>query len=194
MNDCKIYGAGAVSGGTYREVSIAGSGKIKGEITAESFSVSGSAKALDNLDVKTLKVSGSFSAEKNVNAEDIKIAGSLAVKENLSSAKAHISGSLKVGKEANVDDFFLKSSNSEIAALHGDNVTIKREMAIFFSKKHNLIEEIEATTIDIEYVKAKRVSGDNVTIGQGCIIDTVEYRDKITVSKEAKIDNIVKLG
>ncbi|HHU23580.1 MAG: hypothetical protein PHG08_02760 [Bacilli bacterium] len=193
MNDSKIYGAGTISGGTFREVSIAGSGKITGKLTAETLVISGAGKAMDNLDVKTMKVSGTFSA-KNIKTQEIKVSGVLKVAENLSSAKAHVSGSLIVKKEANVDDFYLKSSNSEIQALHGDKVTIKRELAFFFNTKHNQIEEIEATTIDIEYVKGKRVSGDYVTIGQGCIIETVEYHSKITVHKEAKIDNIVKLS
>ena len=71
-------------------------------------------------------------------------------KENLSSAKSPYSGSLKVGKKANVDDFYLKSSNSEIAAFTADNVTIKGKVAIFLQQKTQSYEEIEATTIDIE--------------------------------------------
>lgn len=78
MNDSKIYGAGTISGGTFREVSIAGSGKITGKLTAETLVISGAGKAMDNLDVKTMKVSGTFSA-KNIKTQEIKVSGVLKV-------------------------------------------------------------------------------------------------------------------
>lgn len=193
MNNCKIYGAGVVSSGTYNEISIAGSGKITGEVVANLLAVSGAGKAIANLEIKTIKISGSFAAEKYVKAEEINIAGSMKIGENLACARANISGCIKVTGEANVDDFYLKSSGSELQALHGDKVKIRREKRIFFNHKLNKIDEIEATNIDIEYVKAKRVCGENVTIGIGCEIETVEYQNNINVHKDAKIDTITKL-
>ena len=46
MNDCKIYGAGAVSGGTYREVSIAAAENLRVKITRKVFPFRVQAKSL----------------------------------------------------------------------------------------------------------------------------------------------------
>lgn len=52
---------------------------------------------------------------------------------------------------------------------------------------------IEADQVDVEYIKAARISGDNVIVGDLCIIDRVEYRDSIRISDKAIVNEVVKL-
>ena len=42
-------------------------------------------------------------------------------------------------------------------------------------------------------VKAKRVSGENVVVESGCIIDVVEYSNKLDISSKAEVKKIIKL-
>lgn len=64
----------------------------------------------------------------------------------------------------------------------------KKKMASIMS-----VESIEGDQIAVDHVKAELVSGMNVTIGELCIIDRVEYRDKIEISPKAVVGEVVKL-
>ncbi len=55
------------------------------------------------------------------------------------------------------------------------------------------IDSIEGDTIRLDYVQAKTVSGDNITIGDYCIIDRVEYISNIQVSPKASVKEMVQL-
>ena len=52
---------------------------------------------------------------------------------------------------------------------------------------------IEGDNINIDHVKADRVSGLNVKIGDLCVIDRVEYKGNIEVSEKAIINEVIKL-
>jgi hypothetical protein len=52
------------------------------------------------------------------------------------------------------------------------------------------LESIEGDNICIDHVKAKIVSGDNITIGDYCIIDRVEYKGNIQVSTNASVKEL----
>ncbi len=55
------------------------------------------------------------------------------------------------------------------------------------------INEIEGDSISLQCVKAQSVRGSDIVIGDMCIIDTVEYSGKLTVSKKAVVNNTIKL-
>jgi len=55
------------------------------------------------------------------------------------------------------------------------------------------IESIEGDTIILDHVQAKVVSGENVTIGDCCIIDRVEYKGTIQVSPKASVKVMVQM-
>lgn len=52
---------------------------------------------------------------------------------------------------------------------------------------------IEADHVEVEYVKAERISGDDVIIGDLCMIEYVEYRHSIIISEKAIVNEVVKL-
>ena len=55
------------------------------------------------------------------------------------------------------------------------------------------IPVIEADFIHIEYTKANLVSGQDVIIGDLCIIERVEYRNSIKISEKSVVNEVVKL-
>jgi hypothetical protein len=55
------------------------------------------------------------------------------------------------------------------------------------------ISQIEGDDIVLDNVKANSVCGINVTIGDMCIIERVEYKDKINISKKAIVNEVVKI-
>ncbi len=50
-----------------------------------------------------------------------------------------------------------------------------------------MIEKIAGRHIDIEHVNAKIIIGDDVVIGKGCIIDSVQYRSTLSVAGDATV-------
>jgi len=55
------------------------------------------------------------------------------------------------------------------------------------------IDSIEGDTIVLDHVKAKLVSGENVTIGDFCIIDRVEYKGSFQISQKASVKEMIQL-
>jgi hypothetical protein len=55
------------------------------------------------------------------------------------------------------------------------------------------IRAIEADHIEVEYTRAELISGDEIIIGDLCIIDRVEYRRSITISDKAVVNEVVKV-
>lgn len=55
------------------------------------------------------------------------------------------------------------------------------------------VESIEADRIHIEQVKARRVSGHDVTVGPLCIIETLEYSGSVDISPKAIVGRSVRI-
>ncbi|NLZ82761.1 MAG: hypothetical protein GX915_03750 [Clostridiales bacterium] len=55
------------------------------------------------------------------------------------------------------------------------------------------VKNIEADKIHIEYTKSDLVSGQDVIIGDLCIIDRVEYSNRLRISDKAVVNEVIKL-
>ncbi len=55
------------------------------------------------------------------------------------------------------------------------------------------IRIIEADHVEVEYTRAEFISGDEIIIGDLCIVDRVEYRKSITISEKAVVNEVVKV-
>ncbi|MDF2543350.1 MAG: hypothetical protein K0S47_3068 [Herbinix sp.] len=55
------------------------------------------------------------------------------------------------------------------------------------------IHQIEADEIKVDHMKADFVCGNNIIIGDLCIIDRVEYQSSITISDKAVVKEVVKV-
>ena len=71
-----ISGAGTIGGGTYERVSISGSGKITGDITADEIKISGSGKIAGLARVIRVSTSGAAVFEAGIIADEMRISGS----------------------------------------------------------------------------------------------------------------------
>ncbi len=93
--DLRISGASAMPGGDYGRVWISGSGKVQGNLRADSISCAGSAKVLGNVVTEDLGCSGSCSLKGDVQAQKVHASGAMKVEGNLSGEEIRISGALK---------------------------------------------------------------------------------------------------
>lgn len=67
----------------------------------------------------------------------------------------------------------------------------------FFGSSHKKTlhaDTIEADNIEISNTSARTVKGNQVIIGPGCEIGTVEYKDSLRVHPRAMVKNQQKIG
>lgn len=112
--------------------------------------------------------------------------------------------------EVNGENIFILTKNGiKINQLVGSNVIIQSRFTpgklfkniqksiankkITGEKNIVKVKTIEADKIQIEYTKSELVSGQDVIIGDLCIIDRVEYSDRLRISDKAVVNEVIKL-
>jgi len=187
MNNINISGAGKIDGGEYGTIKISGASKAQGDIKAESVRVSGSAKFTGTVQADEIRVSGSCHFEKSVKADQMSISGSCRINGEIEAEIIKISGTVVVDADINVDNFTVEiGRGSSFQNIFGDIVTIHSHVLVS-------AKEIEATTIDVDNLKAHRISGEKVTVRGDSDIDIVEYRESLEIEEGTKIRKVVKL-
>ena len=188
LQDVKMAGSGTISGGQYNKVSIAGSASSSGDIIAEIIKVAGSATFNGEVEAKEVSIAGSTKFMNSVKGEKVKIAGSTKIIGNLTCEEAKIDGHVTIQGECNVGTLQYAGESSQFNNIYGENICIE-------TKKHKkvTVNEIEATNIELKSVVAKRVSGEKVKITGRCVIDVIEFKDSLQLSKKVEVKQIVKL-
>jgi len=208
----KVSGANVQSGTNYKDIKVAGASKFvndivcntfkasgavksEGSIKANFFSTTGALKIGGTLDAKEIKAAGGITIGKDVVCESAKMSGSITIKGKVSAKEFFVDGEIKVGDELLADKFELKlNGESELQEVYGDEISITKEFSFGFRQHRSCTATlIEATTIELEGTQCKKVSGDHVKIGEGCVIDLVEYTTSIDIHKKAKVMEQLKI-
>jgi len=220
VGDISIAGAGKVTGGRYRNVSISGAGSVHGDIECEDITVSGAARIKGNIQCKNLKISGATTVEGNLLGENINIAGIVRAKGTLKGNKISISGVVKKVENCECDEFIATGGFSIKEYINADKVNIEiqdkcrvdevvgEEIRVSFREKTGFqrfinslfierttlsVDSIEGDIIHLESTIAKVVRGKNITIGEKCHIQVIEYSGELNVSDKSKVSEIIKL-
>ena len=218
--DMKISGAGAIGAGEYDDVRISGSAKSEGLILcksfhlsgsfsggeiecSEDFHVSGAGKFAGNIRAKEIHVSGAIKTEGNMKGKEIKLSGAIKTGGDVEAEEIKISGEVNCGGLINAERLYVNldsTASSTAENIGGSKITIEKgKSGGFFcrllkkSGKFIVSESIEGDKIDIEYTKAKTVTGRNVKIGEKCEIGLVQYSESIEISPKAKIGKCEKI-
>lgn len=214
-NDLIINGHGSVTGGKYNSVSINGRGRIDGDLECISLEINGQCTLNGNVKADSVKVNGNNSIEGNLEAEKIKINGTTDIKGNLSANKAETYGSISIDGDCNAEflkikgsfriDGLLNADELELSLygpslaneIGGSEITVKRSDKIsFLGIKNRIMPEgknkltadlIEGDDVYLENTTAKVVRGNNVTIGSGCKIELVEYKNDFKMHEGAEV-------
>lgn len=198
MESVKIAGAGTIKGGEYAEVKIAGSGKILGDVTCNEFKSAGSVVIEQSLTAKEFKCSGTIKISGKLKVDEGKIAGAGKILGDVEANTLEIHGSLVVDGDINAEEFIGKLGSGSFNNIYGETIMINTKGQFIGGYFHDVItnvkiNEIEATTICLRDVSAKRVSGENVTIESGCTVEIVEYSNTLNIAKNAEVKTIIKL-
>jgi len=216
-NEIKISGAGKMLGkcktGT---LVVSGAGTFEGSIDADKISVSGNTSAKLHVNVEKISVSGSFNCKGGLTGGEITSSGIVKCKGDIKCKSMKSSGAL-LAKSVECDDFvshglikipeMLNSENiditlserSSIGQIGGRTIKIvgKSGLKPFAFGSASSVELnsdfIEGDDIELENVKAKEVSAQNVTIGKNCTIDKVVYSLTLNVDKNSTVKEKIKV-
>lgn len=219
FNNIKIMGDAVINGDADCEMfKCMGSSKVNGSLFAGSTSSNGGLSVSEKMHGGSVKVQGELKIGNDLSAGHVSISGELAVGGRMSAEKAKISGELRVNADCQMEEIVVRGTLEVNGMLNAEQVDMKlygpsslRELVgshIMVKKSMNLpligkfvpgsegsltAETIEGDTIVLENTKAAVVRGRSVTIGSGCRIGLVEYKDEFkqdsgsSVSQSAKI-------
>lgn len=184
-----ISGAGRVEGDiiSSEHIDISGSARVSGSVTAAEMETSGSMRA-ESLKCNSIESSGSLRVERGIEAEKIDFSGSAKAQsivagvvkssgglysDTITAEEAYISGKIQ-SKEVDSKRFEMElyGSSSRIDRLTSEIVEIRQAKKIFTGSAE--IKEIICKRAHLEGVKSKRITGDELVIGDGCDIDYAE--------------------
>jgi cytoskeletal protein CcmA (bactofilin family) len=214
-HNLNISGLMGGQGGLYNSVTINGLGKVKGDLDcidffchgtanidgrfkAQSAEIHGIARIAADCVAKHMKVHGKSTVGGHLSGEEIEIHGFMNVKGNCDAETFHSRGGFRINGLLNAEkiDIFLyaKCKAKEIG---GGIIRVQKPGAM--SPFQNLIRTIlpkfdvlttdliEGDEIVLENTRAKVIRGTKVTIGPGCEIDLVEYKEQLQLDKNAKV-------
>lgn len=188
-----------------------GSAKLSGALTAGIIAVCGSFKCEADITVKEkLSASGAFCCEGNMKCGEIKISGAAKVGGDIEAEHAVINGALRCDGLVNAEVLEINIGKGinmqDVGSIGGSQITVRKSegkigngfFAKFFGRKHEngmlkVRDTIEGDEIYLENTIAHRVIGRNVTIGDGCKIEVLQYSETVTISPEAQVGSYEKI-
>ncbi len=214
--DLNISGIMGGQGGAYKSVNIHGVGKINGHLdcidfhchgrvniqggikAAQMAEIHGVARIAGHFESGTMKIHGKTNVDGHAAGESIEIHGFLNVKSHCDAESFYTRGGFRIGGLLNAGTIDIELYGPcEAAEIGGGTIRVRKSgmvsrfgnfiRAIFPILDGLTAETVEGDDIHLENTRAKVVRGTNVTIGPGCKIDLVEYKQHFEQDKSAKV-------
>ena len=210
----EVRGLETVEGGTFKDVIIAGMGKVKGKILARVIEVNGNGQISGEINAENLMIAGSFVADKdvelkntlnlkgtgnfakNITCEDILASGNFASKGDIKFREADINGVFSARGILTGDKFEVLGSLDMSSDLRVNKVKIN------FSEKSNC-NDILADDVSIETIEGKKglfskfkktIFKCNEIRAKKVFIENTECKlivaDEIIIGENCKVDKV----
>lgn len=202
-SDLKISGSSTTQGGIFNNVKISGSATINGHIECVDMSTSGSSKVMGNISSDEISTSGTCKVSGNVHSENIVVSGLISIGGDCESERFETSGGFRIGGLLNAGTVKVRiGGKSNVREIGGEKIEVQRYKYRGFMAIEKIIknlfniegklncEIIEGDEIFLEDTNARIVRGNNITIGSGCEIDTVEYTGTLNTVEDAIVKNV----
>lgn len=210
-----IDGIGNSSGGHFFRVKINGRGKILSDLDCHFFTCNGIAHVEGSLQAKVAEINGVLTTQHNLKADDLAIHGQTNVNGSIIANEMRVEGDVSIQEDCKAHHFYSRGrvhlngclqaenvqintySKSRLTEIKSNTIQIKRG----FKDLHFIVkmfsplaakmrvDKIEGKDIHLEYTHADIVRGKNISIGPGCVIDTVEYEETFHQDTDAKVNN-----
>lgn len=201
--DVRISGSAVVYGSLKASsVKASGSAVIEGNVEAEECKVSGSGRVDGYAHLRKLSVNGSFVTEQGVRAEEVKTSGWFRSYGDVEAETFVSSGGVTIEGLLNASEVSMNMHGKCIVReIGGDRITVRegapwnfvrRILAsiIPFMKVRLEANVIEGTNVYVENTTANVIRGHDVTIGQDCEVEIVEYSGNLKVHHNARVREV----
>lgn len=185
------------------EVRTSGSANVHGDVTTEEFQCSGSSNIDGNLQAKELSASGSIKVGNNVSGDRMKFSGSFEFGGNCEAEEFQSSGHFHIKGLLNAETMDINlGSHCKVQEIGGNKVNIYSRnpglnllgfLGLKFTTGKLTCNTIEADEVDIAFVEADLVRGNNIVIREGCNIQKVEYSGNYRTEGNAKVVEAIKV-
>ncbi|GIO33332.1 MULTISPECIES: cytoplasmic protein [Paenibacillus] len=220
FRNVKITGDAVINNDTECEMfKCLGGSEVKGSLRAGSVSCNGTLKVAGSVSGGSVRTQGDLRIGGDLAVQSVSISGELTVGGRVSAEKAKITGELRASSDCQMEELSVRGmvdvngmlnaeqadfklhGHSRLRELVGSQITVKRGSgmsllgSLFMGSDGVLTAEtIEGDTVMLENTKAAVVRGRSVTIGAGCRIGLVEYKDDLKKDNEAVVSQSVKIG
>lgn len=209
-NKIRIIGEGTIAGDVEcNRMKCVGTFDLEGDLKAADVAVVGTVTVLGDIEADTMKITGTISAGGNVVLKKLSCSGSIESKGNLLSEEIELNGHVitqgdceaevlkgrgifTIGGLLNVGELDIKLYHDcQAKEIGAERINIRRasllnHLNFFFKPSAGAILSaaiIEGDEIYLEHTKARIVRGKRVTIGPGCEIELVEYKEHYSEAK-----------
>ncbi|MBW5449381.1 hypothetical protein GE107_25470 [Cohnella sp. CFH 77786] len=218
LRDLKMTGTTTTAGGRYNLVRITGECTVTGDLASNRLSVTGNMTVQGALKGDQLKLTGECAIGGTMHAGKVQGRGELRIAGGARAENVALTGNVSVGGDFEAGRFDLAGAfqidgllsadrldvrllgPSHAREIGGEILIVRRSRAL---KLLNLVhassaaglkaDVIEGDALDLSYTNAKIVRGNNVVLGPGCRVDTVEYRTSLEVHKSAVVLERVRI-
>lgn len=213
LPNIKIEGIGSVYGGPMESISIQGIGKVKGDMEAVSFQSEGISKATGRVRAETIHNEGICRCKGDVLAKTLRNEGVLKVRGKVETGEFISDGTLFIKQSISTDIFrCIFHHYSYIKEIFGDTVEILRNdphnpgnngkqfhapawaaklfLGIHIQENAFVSETIECTKLQADHLVARTVRAQEVALGPGCRVETVEYSRSFSAHESAVVEQV----
>ncbi|MEK5082844.1 hypothetical protein [Bacillus sp. FSL H8-0515] len=194
---CRILGTGCFLGKAEAErLCVYGESEFKDNLAAGRVTIYGTMKVIGSLQFDRFKLKGLTEIGGNMTGESCDVKGQLSIKGDCETEMFRVTGCINVSGLLNAGDLKLGLSHdvSRVREIGGTSITVKRRAGFFNRRKAKLMADlIEGDQIYLENTEAAVVRGNEVMIGPGCSIGTIEYTNKCKCDHHSKIKETIKL-
>ncbi|MFF2092764.1 hypothetical protein [Paenibacillus sp. NPDC058174] len=205
--DCsrlKCIGTIALNGSLNSEqIALIGTGSFSGDVCTGQMKLTGTAAVGGDARMNKLRGSGSVETKGSLSAEQLKLAGQLLARGDCAADKFNLQGMFEIGGLLNAGEIDIRLyQDSKVQEIGGEHISIRKAslsnpLNYFFFRPHRQaslsVTVIEGDDIYIEHTKAAVVRGNRITVGPGCEIGLVEYKESFEKKKGAQVSEYRKL-
>jgi len=203
--DCQQFtcnGTVGISGLLHAEsMNIHGTVKVEGPVTLDEMVIDGMGTFKDHVDCRSVVINGRGSMEKTLKSDSVQVGGMLKTKGDVQCDHFSVKGQFNIEGLLNADQVDIKLSLPCAAhEIGGGHIVVRKWKNLRFWEQlqHGFsirlkVNMIEGDHIDLEYTESDIVRGNDVSIGPGCTIRLVEYKNTIHQDLEAKIGSCVRI-
>lgn len=183
---------------------------VEGNVNASQLTIYGTVRVRGNVQSQRLLVLGESEIDGKLTARIARISGTVNVDGDVSADEVILRGLLRAHGDCEAETFFAKGAfcingllnsgtidvrlygDCQVKEIGGERVIVRRRywQRLFPSwlDAKLVAETIEGDEIFLEQTQAKVVRGNAVTIGPGCVIERVEYKEQFRQNRGAHVN------